>query len=104
MMSDTMDRDRIQQPSWLYSPTSQWLSFLSAMLLSFLVLLFPQLLIEEGGAMGHGFLSLFMYGISAGFVFGVGFVPRNKIVAWLLGPWVGWSLMLFSILVLVVAL
>jgi predicted membrane protein len=45
----------------------------------------------DGSPLGHGVLTLVMWGLSAGFVHGVGFVPRNRILRALLGPLVAWS-------------
>jgi predicted membrane protein len=35
-------------------------------------------------------LTLIMWGMSAGFVHGVGFVPRNRVLRVLLGPVIAW--------------
>lgn len=86
-----------QAKQLLRSRASQWLSLYNALLLSALVLLFPQLLTGGRGGPHHVFLALMMFGISTGFVFGVGFVPHNRVLAVLLGPCVGWPLMIASI-------
>ncbi len=87
-------KGRLRQ--YLYSGVSQGLSLFSAVLLSGTVLLFPNALAAGDEGLSHGVLSLCMLGISAGFVFGVGFLPRNKILSWLLGPCLAWPLMVFS--------
>jgi predicted membrane protein len=86
---------------YLYSAASQWLSLSSALLLSGIVLLFPNALMSAGEQPHHGLMSLAMLGISAGFVFGVGFIPRNRVIAWILGPCLAWPVMLLSYVFLI---
>ncbi len=67
------------------------LSLLAALTLMLLVTLLPRgLTAEDGSPISHGVLALIMWGMSAGFVHGVGFVPRNRILRVLLGPVVAW--------------
>ena len=80
----------------LQSSTAQYFSLLNAMVLSGLILLFPNALVAEDGHYSHGLLSLCMLGISAGFVFGTGFIPRNRVLRCLLGPYLAWPAMLLS--------
>ena len=66
----------------------------AAFVLILLVTLFPRpLTVEDGSPIGHGILALIMWGLSAGFVHGVGFVPYNRILRVLLGPAVAWLVM-----------
>jgi cyd operon protein YbgE len=66
-------------------------SLVSALALMFLVTLLPRgLATADGSPINHGILSLIMWGMSAGFVHGVGFVPRNRFVRVLLGPVTAW--------------
>ena len=70
------------------------ISLVTAIALMLLVTLFPRALTaEDGSPISHGVLTLIMWGMSAGFVHGVGFVPRNRILRVLLGPVVAWLLM-----------
>ena len=67
------------------------ISLLVALTLMMLVTLLPRgLTTEDGSPIGHGVLVLIMWGMSAGFVHGVGFIPRNRILRVLLGPLVAW--------------
>ena len=69
-------------------------SLATAFALMLLVTLFPRpLTVEDGSPISHGVLTLIMWGMSAGFVHGVGFVPRNRLLRVLLGPVVAWLLM-----------
>lgn len=67
------------------------ISLLVALTLMMLVTLLPRgLTTEDGSPISHGVLVLIMWGMSAGFVHGVGFIPRNRILRVLLGPLVAW--------------
>ena len=67
------------------------ISLLVALTLMMLVTLLPRgLTTEDGSPISHGVLVLIMWGMSAGFVHGVGFIPRNRILRVLLGPVVAW--------------
>jgi len=68
------------------------ISLLAALMLMLLVTLLPRgLTVGDGSPISHGVLTLIMWGLSAGFVHGVGFVPRNRILRVLLGPLVAWT-------------
>lgn len=67
------------------------ISLLVALTLMMLVTVLPRgLTTEDGSPISHGVLALIMWGMSAGFVHGVGFIPRNRILRVLLGPLVAW--------------
>jgi predicted membrane protein len=77
--------------SRLDSGWARGVSLATALVLTVLVTLFPRGLAGTGGQpLGHGVLALVMWGLSAGFVHGVGFVPRAAILRVLLGPLVAW--------------
>jgi cyd operon protein YbgE len=69
-------------------------SFVLAVALAVLILVYPGVIAESAADVRHGLLSLMMWGMAAGFVHGVGFVPRA--VPWrvLFHPALGWPLML----------
>ena len=70
------------------------ISLVAALALMTLVTLLPHgLATADGSPISHGVLVLIMWGMSAGFVHGVGFVPRNRVLRMLLGPAVAWLLM-----------
>ncbi|WP_263261474.1 cyd operon YbgE family protein [Pseudomonas sp. RIT-PI-S] len=72
---------------------SRALSLILAAPLSLIVLLHPLALVGADGRYSHGLLALAMWGISAGFVHGVGFDPRAPAWRWLLSPLLAWVLM-----------
>ena len=43
----------------------------------------------HGDEVQHGALTLLLWGVSAGFVHGVGFVPMNRLARFALGPIIG---------------
>lgn len=59
-----------------------------------LITVFPHgLTAASGSPISHGMLVLIMWGLSAGFVHGVGFVPHNPVLRGVLGPLIAWPLM-----------
>ena len=64
--------------------------------LSLAVTVYPRGLIHEGVVMSHGQLSLLMWGLSAGFVHGIGFDPNNRWLRVLLGPFIAWPILLLG--------
>lgn len=87
----------------LYSGPLRSLSLLAAGAFCLAVLLFPQLLINGGQAPNHGALVLGLWGMAAGFVHGVGFVPRHVVARLALGPIAAWVLLVAGSLVLFTA-
>jgi len=77
--------------SLLNSGWARGISLVSALALMILVTLLPRgLAAPDGTPVSHGFLALIMWGMSAGFVHGIGFVPRNAILRAVFGPVAAW--------------
>ncbi|HUW28472.1 MAG TPA: cyd operon YbgE family protein [Sulfuriferula sp.] len=72
------------------------LSLAAAASLALAVTVYPRGLIHEGVALDHGLLSLLMWGMSAGFVHGIGFDPSNRWLRVLLGPVIAWPTLLLG--------
>jgi cyd operon protein YbgE len=68
----------------LYRTTARLLSLLLASPLALVLLIHPAAMLDGQGGYSHPQLMLVMWGISAGFVHGVGFVPQ----------WWGWRWLL----------
>ncbi len=68
-------------------------SLLAALTVMVLVTVYPAALTRDGAALPHGVLMLVMWGLSAGFVHGVGFVPRHPLLRLALGPPAAWPLL-----------
>ena len=75
----------------LNSGWARGVSLVSALALMILVTVLPRGLADpDGSPIDHGLLALIMWGMSAGFVHGIGFVPRNNVLRILLGPVAAW--------------
>ena len=75
-----------------YGAFSRVLSLVLAAPLALVLLIHPAAMLDGQGGYSHPQLMLVMWGISAGFVHGVGFVPRWWGWRWLLGPLPVWLL------------
>lgn len=82
----------------LYSGVARTFSLILALTICLAILGLPQLVVSENGSVDHGWLTILMWGMSAGFVHGVGFVPRNRVLRIVLGPLVAWGVSLLAIL------
>jgi predicted membrane protein len=69
-------------------------SLLLAVGLAVALLLLPAMRGRELTAAGHGLLTPLLLAICGGFVHGLGYVPRNRILRWLLRPQLLWPAML----------
>lgn len=79
---------------WLGNGWARAFSLGAAMAMMLLITLLPRgLTTADGSTISHGVLMLVMWGLSAGFVHGVGFIPRNPVLRVALGPVIGWPLM-----------
>ncbi len=72
-----------------YAAPLRAVSLLLALATSGLTFTWPQALAHAG----HGLLSAVMLGACAGFVHGVGFVPRARVWRLVFSPWAAWPLM-----------
>lgn len=72
------------------------LSLAAAAGLALAIIIYPHGLVHDGMLLGHGWLALLMWGMSAGFVHGVGFDPDNRYLRVLLGPLIAWPLLLLG--------
>ncbi|MBI1283939.1 MAG: hypothetical protein GC183_06340 [Thiobacillus sp.] len=79
---------------WLAKGWARGVSLGVAIMLMLLITLLPRgLTSADGSSINHGALMLIMWGMSAGFVHGVGFIPRNPVLRVTLGPVIAWPLM-----------
>lgn len=80
----------------LYGGSARALSLALAIAISVGVLAWPTLVVSADGRVDHGWLTVLMWGMAAGFVHGVGFVPRNRVLRAALGPLAAWGLPLIA--------
>ena len=79
-----------------------WPCLTMAVLLMIGGTLYPPLMTDRAGHADHVLASMFVWAMSAGFVRGVGFVPRLAALRWLLSGWAsGLSISAFLIVKLV---
>ncbi|GAA5016109.1 cyd operon YbgE family protein [Acinetobacter puyangensis] len=71
-------------------------SFLLALPLAAILLIYPNLMLDANGHYSHNAMMLIMLGISGGFIYGVGFIPQFWLWKWLFSPVVAWPLMLYG--------
>ncbi|MFN3564472.1 MAG: cyd operon YbgE family protein [Burkholderiaceae bacterium] len=74
-----------------------------AVVLALALTVYPPLAVSGDGRAAHGALTLLLSGIAAGFVSGVGFVPRHRLPRVALGPAAALSLMTVGVLWLAAA-
>lgn len=79
------------------------LSLCIALAISVCLLIWPALAVSAAGHVDHGWLTLLMWGMAAGFVHGVGFIPRNRLLRVVFGPMVAWGLPLLAVVALSIA-
>lgn len=72
------------------------LSMLLALPLAGILLVHPSLMLDDNGQYSHRAMMFIMLGISGGFVYGVGFIPRFVVWKWLFHPIVSFPLMLWG--------
>ncbi len=78
----------------------RYVSFAIGLITSLLLMLFPFLLHQVSGARLHTGLPILMLGVAGTFVHGVGYVPDNKFLRILFGPFCSWILILIGGLLL----
>ncbi len=76
-------------PGLWYGALPRFFSFALALGASGMIFAYPKAVAH----VGHGLLSLVMLGVCAGFVHGVGFVPRARAWRIAFSPWLAWALM-----------
>lgn len=72
------------------------ISFLMALPLAAIMMVYPNLILDQYGNYSHGALTLIMFGICGGFVHGVGFIPKFWLWKLLFSPLISWPLMLLG--------
>ena len=75
------------------------ISFLLALPLAAILLVAPSLMLDENGHYSHPMLMLVMIGISGGFIYGVGFIPKFWLWKWLFSPYISWPLMILGYII-----
>lgn len=87
---ETRVENPVPYPTWF---PGRAVSFVLAIALAILILVYPGVIANSVSDVRHGLLSLLMWGIAAGFVHGTGFVPRTSVWRLIFNPALGWLLM-----------
>jgi cyd operon protein YbgE len=77
----------------MYGKFARWISLISASALALIITFYPPALSHNGTMPSHGLLALVMLGICAGFVHGIGFMPRSAFWRAVFHPLAAWVLM-----------
>lgn len=80
----------------LRHPLARVLSLLLASPLALILLIWPNGLVGADGRYSHSLLMAVMWGVSCGFIHGVGFDPRTRLWATVFHPLLGWALLLMG--------
>ena len=78
---------------WLRRGISRAASLLLAAPLALVLLIHPAAMLDAEGRYSHGLLMLVMWGISSGFIHGVGFDPHSRLWRSVFHPLAGWLLL-----------
>ncbi|WP_051227607.1 cyd operon YbgE family protein [Oceanospirillum beijerinckii] len=76
---------------------SRFISLLSAVIISGVITLYPEIIATDVHQINHNLFSLFMLAISAGFIHGVGFVPGYPLWRLLFHPLISWGVILYAL-------
>lgn len=93
--ADVVKSDQEEKKS-LAQKLLMYISFLLAVPLALVLLVTPSYMLDANGEYNHRALMLIMLGISGGFIYGVGFVPKFWLWKWLFSPIVSWPLMFWG--------
>lgn len=79
---------------FLFQIRMRILSFLIALAIAGTIIVFPRIISTDMHSVPHGWLVGLMLGMSFCFVYGVGFVPNNRILRVIFSPLVAWPLVI----------
>jgi len=99
---DTAGGGERPKPQSLYTGAARLVSLLTAGGLSAVLMLAPQTVAQTGQPPDRLLLMLCMWGIAAGFVHGVGFVPHKPLWRAVFSPVAAWGIMLTGMVLLAV--
>ena len=88
-MSDQAGTLHDSAPGRMLRALPRYVSLALALGVSGLIFAYPKAVVH----VSHGLLSLVLLGVCAGFVHGVGFVPRARVWRIAFSPWLAWALM-----------
>lgn len=84
--ASTMHAPTMHAPK-MHAPSMHWPALLTAIAIMLGGTAFPFAMADARGRADHTLAMLLFWAMAAGFVRGVGFVPRHRIARWLLSAW-----------------
>lgn len=72
------------------------ITFLTALSLCLLVVFYPRAIATDMTSVPHGWMALMLLGMSAAWVYGLGFTPQNFALRLFFHPITAWTLMIFG--------
>lgn len=85
----------------MYRFPARMTSLILALIVSVVILLYPQFLIDDQGKSQHTLLMIFLFATMLGFIHGVGFRPQTTLWQLVLSPLISWPVMLTAIVLAV---
>ena len=85
------------------SRIARGVSLLLALAISGTLFLYPRILGAEVEGSRHGLIAITMLGVCAGFVHGVGFVPRSGVWKTVFGPLCAWPIMVVGTIAVIMS-
>jgi len=79
---------------------SRSFSFFLACALSSLILLMPQAFTNEENTVNHSLLMLLLIGIMIGFIHGIGFQAKSRLLGFIFSPMICWPIMLGGLFII----
>lgn len=83
-----------KRPGGALAAALRAVSFIAALGFMAVIVLYPRAIADDMSSVPHGSLVGLLCGMSICWVYGLGFVPRAKVLQRLFSPVLGWALML----------
>ena len=80
------------------APKVQWPTLVLAIAIMLVATAYPPLMVDAHGKADHNVALALFWSMSAGFVRGVGYVPRHRVARWLLGAPAAWATFALALL------
>lgn len=71
-------------------------TFLTALALCMLIVFYPRAIAADMSTVPHGWMAFMLLGMSSAWVYGLGFIPKNRFLQYFFHPISAWALMLIG--------
>lgn len=89
-----MKTDPTPQRSGALLTLARFITFAAAVAFAALIVLYPRAIADDMTSVPHGALVGLLIGMSCAWVWGLGFVPKHRLLRLFFSPVVAWALML----------